>query len=93
MLPHAQIFPAGALSCATVKSQPQETCFNLRFSPPLRTPETDGDLDIEDICEDQIKNGQVTVSMFMYCKLVVDDIILLLRGLGFNSVIMSHSKC
>jgi hypothetical protein len=51
-LPHAQIFPADVFSCATVKSHPQETCFILSFSPPLTTPETDGDLDIVEDCAD-----------------------------------------
>jgi hypothetical protein len=77
-LPHAQIFPAGALSCATVKSQPHETCFSLRFSPPLRTPETDVDLDAEEVCEDEIRDRHIiTMSTFMCFKLFVDDILLL----------------
>lgn len=78
LLPQAQIFPAGALSCATVKSQPHETCFSLRFSPPLRAPETDGDLDTEEVCKDETRNRHITMCMFRFCKLFVDDIILLL---------------
>jgi len=84
LLPHAQIFPEGALSCATVKSQPHETCFSLRFSPALRTPETDGDLDTEEVCEHEIRDRHITMSMFMFCKLFVDDIILLLKGPNLN---------
>jgi hypothetical protein len=50
LLPHAQIFPADVLSCATVNSHPQETCRSLSFSPPLTTPGVD--LGIAEECED-----------------------------------------
>jgi hypothetical protein len=51
LLPHAQIFPADVLSCATVNSHPQATCRSLSFSPPLTTPE-EVDLGIAEDCDD-----------------------------------------